>query len=119
MTVVGEHLAATLGNDMVVIATCFGGGELWTHRPPPGARPGHTEILTETLEQVETNTLDALLATANLPLHLLDLRTVPADRFEGVTKIMNGPMSQPINPLVAFDAAVYIDKVTPWHTWLR
>jgi erythromycin esterase len=44
---------------------------------------------------------------------------VPAERFEGVTKIMNGSQPQPINPLVAFDAAVYIDKVTPWHTWLR
>jgi erythromycin esterase len=118
MTMVGEHLAASLGDSMVVIATCFGGGELWTHRPPPGARPGHTEICVEPMENVETNSLDALLATADLPLHLLDLRTVPTERFEGVTKIMNGSQPQPIDPLVAFDAAVYIDKVTPWHTWL-
>ena len=29
---------------------------------------------------------------------------------------MNGPHTQPINPARAFDAAMYIDTVTPWHT---
>jgi erythromycin esterase len=118
MTMVGEHLAASLGDDMVVIATCFGGGELWLHRQRPDAPLGHTEVFTETLETVAPDSLDALLATASLPLHLLDLRTVPTERFDGVTTIMNGAHPQPINPVAAFDAAVYIEKVTPWHTWL-
>jgi erythromycin esterase len=123
MTMVGEHLAASLGDQMVVIASCFDGGEMWLHRSIPGGQPGHTEVFLEDLDAAAPGSLDALLASAGKPLHMLDLRNVPAegpvaDRFAATTTIMNGTQPQPINPLAAFDAAMFVGKVTPWHTWL-
>jgi erythromycin esterase len=118
LTMAGEHLAAALGKQMVVIATCFGGGELMLHRPIPGAPPGHTELFTEEV-RAHPGTLDALLSGAGS--HVLDLRKVDgpiADQLAATTSMMNGGQPQPINPLAAFDAVAFIDTVTPWHTFL-
>lgn len=123
MTMLGEHLAASLGNQLVVIASAIGGGNLWQHRQDPEKPLGHARATIEEIETIDPHSLDALLSTADLPLHMLDLRNVPddgpiADRFAAVTTTMNGPQPQPIDPMAAYDAVVYIDKVTPWHTWL-
>ncbi|MBP2327743.1 erythromycin esterase [Kibdelosporangium banguiense] len=120
LTMVGQHLAASLGDQMVVIATCFGGGTLWLHRPIPGGAPGHTEVFVEDVAALPDDTLDALMSGAGVPLHLLDLRQVPstvADRFTKTTSIMNGGQPQPIDPRAAFDAVVFIDSITPWHAF--
>jgi erythromycin esterase len=122
LTMVGQHLAASLGEQMVVIATCFGGGTLSLHRPVPGGAPGHTELFTQDVGPFPADTLDALLSGAGFPLHLLDLRRVPdtgpvADRFTTATSIMNGGQPQPIDPRAAFDAVVFINSVTPWHAF--
>jgi erythromycin esterase len=123
LTTAGEHLAASLGDQMVVIGTCFGGGRLWLHRSIPGAAPGHTEAFIEDINTLDPDSLDALLASTDMPSHILDLRKIPTDgpiaeRFAAATTIMNGPQPQPIDPKSAFDAVVFIDKVTPWQTWL-
>jgi erythromycin esterase len=123
LTMLGEHLAATLGERMVVIASTFGGGELFLHRPLPDGPPGHTETFTEELTTLDPTSLDALLATAGLPHYLLDLRQVPptgpvADAFAATTSIMTGMQPTPVNPMTAFDAVVYVDEVTPWHTYV-
>lgn len=120
LTMVGEHLAATLGDDLVVIGGSFGGGELFLHRPVPGAPPGHTETFTEQLHTLDPDSLDELLTSCGMPHYLLDLRRVPAEgpvaeRFASVTSIMTGAEATPVNPLVAFDAVVHVDAVTPWH----
>lgn len=122
-TMAGQHIARALGDDLVVIGTAFGGGELWSHRPVPGGPPGHTEPFTHHVGPwTDGDNVDALLAQAVVPLGLLDLRTVPrqgavADRFAALRTIMSGPLPQLVYPLVAFDALVYIDTITPWHTW--
>lgn len=123
MTTLGEHLAATLGERMVVIGSAVGGGTFFLHRPIPGGPPGHTEVFTEDLTTLDPHSLDALLATAGIPHYLLDLRAVPAtgpvaDRFAAATSTMTGMQPTPVNPVAAFDAVVYVDKVTPWHTFV-
>jgi len=123
MTALGEHLAASLGERMVVIASAFGGGTLFLHRPVPDGPPGHTEVFTQDLDSPDPGSLDALLATAGLPRYLLDLRAVPAtgpvaDAFAAPATIMTGLQPTPVDPMAAFDAVVYVDRVSPWHTVL-
>jgi len=120
LTMLGEHLAAALGDRLVVIANSFGGGELFLHKPIPDGPPGHTETYVEELHLLDPDSLDELLATAGMPRYLLDLRKVPpsgpvADRFAALSSIMTGLQATPVNPMAAFDAVVYLDPITPWH----
>lgn len=120
LTMLGQHLADRLGDQMVVIATSFGGGELFLHQPGPDSPPGHTHFFRAEMPPLDPDSLDELLATCGMPAYLLDLRTVPrtgpvADRFAAVTCTMTGPQATPVNPLAAFDAVVYVDAVTPWR----
>jgi erythromycin esterase len=121
---VGQHLAHSLGEALVVIATTYNGGRMFLHRPIPDGPPGHTEVFFADIGPFEEpDSLDALLASTSEPLALLDLRKVPdagpvAERFAKIDSIMTGPHRQPVNPLVAFDAVVHIEKVTPWHTFI-
>ncbi|MFL6124051.1 erythromycin esterase family protein, partial [Actinophytocola sp.] len=122
MTTLGEHLAASLGERMVVIGSAFGGGTLYLHRPIPDGPPGHTEVFTQDVAAPAPESLDALLATAGLPRYLLDLREVPAtgpvaDAFAAPTTVMTGLQPTPVDPMTAFDAVVYVDRVSPWHTF--
>jgi erythromycin esterase len=124
LTTAGEHLARSLGRQMVVIGSSFGGGTLWQHRPIPGGPPGHTETFAQDIGRfTEPDNLDAFLARTRVRQGILDLRKVPAqgpvsERFAELTSIMNGPIPQPVNPMAAFDAVVFVDTVTPWHTFL-
>ncbi|MEQ7123958.1 erythromycin esterase family protein [Actinopolymorpha sp. B11F2] len=77
LTTAGEHLAASLGNEMVFIGSTLGGGELFLHRPIPGAPAGHTETFVQDMPAPDPHSLDALLASAALPYYLVDLRKVP------------------------------------------
>src|SRR5205823_11959071 len=123
-TMLGQHLARRLGDQLVVIATTYNGGRMFMHRPIPGGPPGHTEVFFEDVAPFEeSGSLDVLLASAGEPLALLDLHKVPdegpvADRFATIDCTVQGPYRQLVNPLVAFDAVVHIDKVTPWHTFV-
>jgi erythromycin esterase len=122
LTMAGQHLAAALGEDMVVIGTAFGGGRLWLHRTAHGLPPGHTEVFTQaTGPFTDRGVLDGLLASAGIPLGLLDLRAVPAtgpvaDAFAAVGSIMEGSVARPLDPIAAFDAVVFVGEVSPWHT---
>jgi erythromycin esterase len=118
MTTLGEHLAASLGDHLIVIATAVGGGTFYLHRPIPDGPPGHTEVFTEDMAAPDPHSLDALLATAGIPHYLVDLRELPADHLAETTSIMTGMQPTPVNPKAAFDAAIYVDKVTPWHTFV-
>lgn len=124
MTMLGQHLAPMLGDDMVVIGTTFGGGSMWAHRPKEGGPPGHTEAYVEDLPPPDPRTIDALLAEAGLPLYLLDLRKVPgkgpvADRFRAATGIRTGPLTIDVDPLAAYDALVHVDRLSPWETLIK
>lgn len=117
----GQHLHRALGTDYVVIATTYNGGQEFVHRPIPGGPPGHTTISHEDVAPfTDPNSLDVLMASAGAPLALLDLRKVPptgpiADRFAEIDATMQSSYRQLVDPLVAFDAIVHVDKVTPWH----
>lgn len=124
LSTAGEHLAAALGDELVVIGTTSRGGDVWLHRAVPGAAPGHTETFVEEIGPFEQpDCLDVLMAETGMPLCLVDLRAVPArgpvaERFAATTSIMTGPHPQPVSPTAAFDAIVHIDRLTPWHTFL-
>jgi erythromycin esterase len=121
----GQHLARSLGDRMVVIATTYDGGRVFGHRPLPDGPPGHTEVFYEDVAPfTEPGSLDVLLAGAGQPLALLDLRKVPADGevarcFAGIDGTRQGPYKQLVNPLEAFDAVVHIDRITPWQTFIE
>ncbi|HWO63267.1 MAG TPA: erythromycin esterase family protein, partial [Umezawaea sp.] len=120
--VLGQHLARSLGDRMVVIATTYSGGRVFSHRPLVDGPPGHTEVFHEDVAPfTEPNSLDALLASTGEPLALLDLRAIPdngpvAHRFARIDSTRQGPYRQPVNPLVAYDAVVHVDRITPWRT---
>lgn len=114
LTTLGQHLAGSLGDDLVVIGTAFGGGTLALHRPLLDGPPGHTELFTQDVGPFEPDTIDAELSAVGLPLHLTDLRQA---RSVAATKIMLDSQSYPVDPVAAFDAVVYIDAVTPWHAF--
>ena len=119
--VLGQHLARSLGDDLVVIATTYNGGRMFVHRPIPDGPPGHTEIFFEDVAPfTEPNSLDVLVAGAAEPLALLDLCKVPptgpiADRFAQIDCTMQGAYRQLVDPLVGFDAVVHLDRVSPWQ----
>lgn len=120
----GQHLARSLGDRMVVLATTYNGGRVFSHRPVHGGPPGHTEVYYEDVAPfTESGSLDVLLARTGEPLAMLDLRDVPEDGavarcFAEIDCTRQGPHKQLVNPLVAFDAVVHIDKITPWHTFI-
>ncbi|MFC0435565.1 erythromycin esterase family protein [Kutzneria buriramensis] len=112
LTTVGEHLAATLGSDLVVIGSAFGGGTVELYRPLLGGPPGHVETFTEEVGPFGEDTIDGVLSRIGFPLHLTDLRGAA---LPGVTKIMSASAEQPIDPVTAFDAMVFTESVTPWN----
>jgi erythromycin esterase len=120
----GQHLARSLGDRMVVLATTYNGGRVFSHRPIPGGPPGHTEVFYDDVAPfTEPGSLDVLLASTGEPIAMLDLRDVPEDgavarRFAEIDCTRQGPYKQLVNPLAAFDAVVHIDKITPWHTFI-
>ncbi|WP_043714303.1 erythromycin esterase family protein, partial [Kutzneria sp. 744] len=111
LTTLGQNLAAALGPELVVIGSAFGGGTLQLHRPLLDGPPGHVEQFTEKVGPFEPHTLDGVLSTFGLPLHLTDLRSTPIS----FTHVINGGAAQPIE--ASYDAVVYIDEVTPWHAF--
>ncbi|MGV9366627.1 erythromycin esterase family protein [Amycolatopsis sp. NPDC003731] len=120
----GQHLARSLGDRMVVIATTSNGGRVFSHRPLPDGPPGHTEVFYEDIAPgTDPTDLDVVLSSAGAPLALLDLREVPGEgevarRFAEIDGTRQGPYKQLVNPLAAFDAVVHIDQVTPWRTFI-
>jgi erythromycin esterase len=112
-TTLSQHLAASLGPDLVVIGSAFGGGTLQLHRARSDGPAGHTEQFTQKVGPFEPHILDGALSAAGLPLHLTDLRDTPVS----FTHVMNGGAAQPIDADGAYDAVVYIDSVTPWHAF--
>lgn len=125
-TTFGQHLAEELRGRSVVIASTYGGGEAWLHRPSPEDGPGESTPFVETVEAPGPRTLDGAIAAAvggAAPGFLVDLRDAPttgpvrdaADELEGTA---HGPHVLSSSPFDAFDAAVHVQRITPWHTWL-
>ncbi|MDR6868600.1 erythromycin esterase [Microbacterium resistens] len=121
MTTLGGHLAARLGDDLVVIGTAFGGGEQWLHRPDPQDPPGHSRPFVSGIGPLRPDSVDAAIARAGTGDALLDLRSAPpaaAAALDATAGLHNGDVLQPLSVREAFDALVFVDRVTPWHTWV-
>lgn len=117
MTTMGEHLRARIGMEYLAIATSFGGGDAWLHRPAPDSEPGHSIPFTAPLPPPHPDTLDALLSRRGGSFGI-DLRTAPAGVLDGVDSTMNGTERQLVRPLEGFEAAIHVESLTPWHTWI-
>jgi erythromycin esterase len=121
MTTLGGHLADRLGSEYVAIGTAFGHGEAWPHQPRPDDAPGHSHPFIQTLAPADPASADAAFAGAGIGDSLIDLRTATpgaAAGLDATAGLRNGDVLQPLPIRRAFDAIVYIDEVTPWHTWI-
>lgn len=124
LTTVGQHLADRLGEQMVVIGSGYGGGAAWLHRPEPDGLPGHSVPFVADLGASHPSSLDALLGSAGVGDYVVDLRSaLPGDdavaaALAAVEGTQNGPHLQLGDPRVAFDAAYFIERISPWHTWI-
>jgi erythromycin esterase-like protein len=132
LTTVGQHLADRLGGQLVVIGSGYGGGDAWLHRPAPDGLPGHSVPFVEDLGASHPSSLDAVLGRAGVGDYLIDLRRVPAGGADAagtagaavdaalaaVEGTQNGPYLQLGDPRVAFDAVYFVDRLSPWHTWI-
>ncbi len=119
----GTHLAASLGDDYVSIATTFGSGEVWLHRPAPDSRPGHSVPFTQWLDAAAPGSLDALLASPAIAFGFLSWRDRCGDDpivrlIDATRSTMNGDGEILSTPRTAFDAAIHVDTITPWRTTL-
>ena len=96
----GQHLRAALGKDLFILGTAAGGSA-------SGAQAAASE----------PETVEAALEGLNLPLFVLDLRSVPGDEApEWLTerrKLRAGFTSEIVSPGQAFDALLFIRALSP------
>lgn len=121
MTTLGGHLMERHGDDYVVIGTAFGGGEQWLHRPRPDDPPGRSRPFVAPLAPSAEGSVDAAIARSGIGDALIDLRTTtPAvsAALDDLSGSLNGDVLQPLPVRAAYDAIVYVDRVSPWHTWV-
>ena len=133
LTTMGQHLKASHGAcqtgpgtqepEPFVIGCSYGGGDAWLHRPRMDSKPGHSVPFVDDVGTSHPSSLDALLAESGPGPLLMDLRSVPdsgpvAERFSAVTATMQGPEKQLVDPLVGLDAAYFVDRISPWQTWI-
>jgi erythromycin esterase len=119
MTTLGQHLAEGLGDGLVVIGSAYGGGRTWLHRPAPDDLDGHSTPFIEDVGASDPASLDAALASAGIGDFAIDFRTADASAagaLDKTTGTQNGPYVQPADARRAFDAMIYVNRVTPWHT---
>jgi len=108
----GKVLAPVLGDDMVVIGTtraCGAIPELHFEGDPP--RPSYTSL--EEIPPPPPHTIDALMDTADHPLHLVDLGRVPPERLAAATAMCARSVVLDIEAAQAFDALVHVRRLTP------
>lgn len=114
----GELLAPVLGEDMVVIGTTRAHGSfLEPHFEGSPARL--SSISSEAIPPPPPHSLDALMDTAELPLHLVDLRGVPPERLTASTAVCAQNIALNIDPRRAFDALIHVRNLTPSPEVLR
>lgn len=119
----GAHLAASLELEYVPIATTFGHGEVWLHKPKPNGRPGHSVPFTDWLDAAAAQSLDALLGAPAVPLAFIGWRGLADDEplarlLDESRSTMNGDGEILSTPRSAFDGAIHVERIGPWHTWL-
>lgn len=117
LATVGTHLAARLGRALRVIGTAFGGGEAWLHRPGPQDDPGHSTPFIEPLPSPRPDTLDGMLAARTSGSLFVDLAKAP-DSIDEAVGTHNGPEVELADVRAAFDGILYVERLSPWRTWI-
>lgn len=108
---IGGLLGAELGEDLVVIGTTRGSGIV----PDVDLDAEPSQRFTTPAGRITPppHSLDAVLGTADLPHHLLDLRRTTADLLAGVTCMAGQDHLLDIDPRRAFDAVIHVRQITP------
>lgn len=108
----GQILAPVLGDDMVVIGTTHASGDL-PELHFEGDPPHPVSASLEQIPPPPPHTVDALMDTADLPLHLVDLRRVPRELLAAATSIRAQSLVLDLDPAQAFDALIHVRHLTP------
>jgi len=109
--VLGSLLDSVLGDAMVVVGTTYGAGRV-VRVVPHGPLPTNWEVTLDELAPPPARSLDALMASAGLPLHFLNLRALPDGLVESTAMVVDHDLWD-IAPQSAFDAVIHVDHVSP------
>lgn len=107
---IGSLLSPTMGDELVVIGTTYGSGEVINCRQT-GQGLGQVEVVVEDLAALPVHTLDAHMASVGSPHLIVDLRDAPASELETATAVLVNHTPFPVAPLDAYDAVAHVQQV--------
>jgi erythromycin esterase len=96
----GEYLRSALGRDLVVIGTYFGHGAGF-----PAGR----------VAPPDAAGMDGMLSSLSMPVFVMDLHELPGGGplYQWFHMPHEARMNAPITPVVAYDAILFIETITP------
>ena len=115
MTSLGEFLDSMIGDDYVSVGFTY----------YQGADSGWPSYQTDIPNPPRPGSLDEAMARVGLPMFVLDLRSVPREglAYEWLNQLRGHRISVPeymqLNPLQAWDALFYIERISPVHVESR
>ena len=115
MTRLGGFLDSMIGDDYVSVGFTY----------YQGADSGWASYQTDIPNPPRPGSLDEAMARVGLPMFVLDLRSVPREglAYEWLNQLRGHRISVPeyiqLNPLQAWDALFYIDRISPVHVESR
>ncbi|MEU1721203.1 erythromycin esterase family protein [Nonomuraea sp. NPDC005692] len=107
----GGLLAASLGDDLVVVGTTYGSGPevRFTQRSP---RPFDCDVSLEA-RTLPPNCVEAPLDRLGPPVAVVDLRRAPAELFDGIDGTLAGGGLDPVDDFpAAYDALIHVRRVS-------
>jgi len=113
-TTLGQYLQSMLGDQLVVVGSTFHRSGDGTMTGPPGA---DTRL---SLAEAEPSDLDSELARVGSPAFIIDLRAARQSPAAAVAldrgrRIRFNERYAEENPMQAFDALLYVDRVSDWR----
>ncbi len=111
----GEFLDSMIGDDYVSVGFAYG----------QGTDSGWSSYQTDIPNPPRPGSLDEAMARVGLPMFVLDLRSVPREglAYEWLNQLRGHRMGVPeymqLNPLQAWDALFYIERISPVHVESR
>ena len=114
-TSLGEFLDSMIGDDYVSVGFTY----------YQGADSGWSSYQTDIPNPPRPGSLDEAMARVGLPMFVLDLRSVPREglAYEWLNQLRGHRISVPehmqLNPLQAWDALFYIERISPVHVESR
>jgi erythromycin esterase len=113
-TTLGQYLQSMLGDRLVVVGSTFHRSADGTMTGPPGA---DTRL---SLAAAEPSDLDSELARVGSPMFIVDIRAArqspaAAAALDRARRIRFNERYAEENPMQAFDAMLYVDRVSDWR----